>query len=214
MPEANPPAASRDLFFKAIDVMERAIVACLFGLFVYRMIVNFLASGAVINLLLVFSEGLVVVFILIRRPALTVSTNPIDWILAFVATAAPLFAAPGTVAPLLPPAICTLLTLAGLLLQIAAKLSLRRNFGIIAANRGITTGGPYNLVRHPMYLAYLMTGIGFFLSNPTLWNVGVYVIAFSFQVARILAEERLLGRDAAYRAFSDRVRYRLLPKVF
>jgi len=197
-----------------LDVFERVVVAGLFSFFVYRMVASFIETGAIVNLVLVVSESLVVVFVLIRRSARIVSTIPMDWLLAFVATAAPLFARPGDVAALAPPLFCVALTLAGLGLQIAAKLSLRRNFGIIAANRGITTGGPYNLVRHPMYLAYLLTGVGFLLTNPTAWNFAVYAIAFVFQVARLLAEERLLLQDETYRAFAERVPYRLLPRVF
>ena len=215
--ETIPRAPAQDghkSLFAALDLIERAVVAALFGFFVYRMIDAFITTGAVINLVLVVSEGLVVVLVLIRRAARNVSLNPVDWVLAFVATAAPLCAAPGTAAPLVPSVFCVLLTFAGLLLQIAAKLSLWRNFGIIAANRGITTGGVYNLVRHPMYAAYLLTGIGFLLANPTVWNAGIYAIAFSFQVARILAEERLLGADADYRAFAGRVRYRVIPGIF
>jgi protein-S-isoprenylcysteine O-methyltransferase Ste14 len=213
MPEVPAQGGSRGLFV-ALDIIERSAVALLFGFFVYRMIDAFVTTGALVNLVLVVSESLVVVFVLIRRSARIVSLNPMDWILAFVATAAPLCAEPETIAPLVPAAFCVTLTFAGLLLQIAAKLSLRRNFGIIAANRGITTGGPYNFVRHPMYLAYLLTGVGFLLANPTGRNLGVYAIAFSFQVARILAEERLLGEDAAYRVFASRVRYRVVPMIF
>jgi protein-S-isoprenylcysteine O-methyltransferase Ste14 len=213
MTESSSVAGSHDVV-GMLDIVERVVVASLFGFFVYRMVAAYIDTGSLVNLVLVVSESLVVLFVLIRRPARIVSLNPIDWILAFVATAAPLFAAPDTVAPLLPAVVCVVLTLSGLLLQIAAKLSLRRNFGIVAANRGITTGGPYHLVRHPMYLAYLLTGVGFLLANPTGWNAGVYLIAFTFQVARLLAEERLLNQDAAYRAFALRVRYRVLPLVF
>ena len=34
------------------------------------------------------------------------------------------------------------------------------------------------------------------------------------QVLRLLAEERLLSQDEAYRAFKERVRFRLIPRVF
>ncbi|HZP21533.1 MAG TPA: methyltransferase [Bauldia sp.] len=198
----------------ALDLIERVVVASLFAFFVYRMVASFLATGLVINLVLVVSESLVVIFVLIRRPARTMSLNPVDWILAFVATAAPLFAQPDEVAPLVPPILCVILTLCGLALQVAAKLTLRRNFGIVAANRGITTGGPYNFVRHPMYIAYMMTWVAFLLTNPTLWNSAVYAIAFAFQIARLLAEERLLTDDDIYREFRERVRWRLVPRVF
>ncbi len=197
-----------------LDVVERALVAALFGLFVFRLLSAFLAERNPVYLTMVVSEGLVVVFILIRRAAKVVSLRPGDWLLAFGATAAPLCVVPGGAAPFLPNATCGLIIIAGVLFQIYAKLTLRRAFGVIAANRGVTTAGPYRLVRHPMYAAYMISWAGFFLASPTIWNASVYAFAFVCQIARLLAEERLLGEDVAYRRFVAEVPYRLLPGVF
>src|SRR5579871_6705180 len=186
-----------------LDVVERLVVATLFAFFVYRMLEAFRAEGNPIYLAITFSEGLVVVLILIRRVARIVSLRPGDWLLALGATAAPLSVTATAGRALLPAAVCALLTIAGLLLQIYAKLTLRRSFGIIAANRGVTTGGPYRFVRHPMYSAYMLTWIGFFLVNPSLANAVIYAFAFACQVARLMAEERLLDEDPSYRAFAE-----------
>ena len=177
-----------------LDVVERAVVATLFGLFVFRLFSAFLTERNPVYLAMVVSEGLVVLFILIRRPAKVVSLRPGDWLLAFGATAAPLCVVPGGAAPLLPNVACGLI--------------------IIAANRGVTTAGPYRLVRHPMYAAYMISWTGFFLASPTPWNAAVYGFAFVCQIARLMAEERLLNEDAAYRRFVAAVPYRLLPGVF
>ena len=104
--------------------------------------------------------------------------------------------------------------LAGFAAQIAAKLTLRRSFGIVAANRRIKVGGPYRIIRHPMYAGYLLTHVGFLLFNPSLWNSRIYLIGFGFQLVRILAEERVLFQDTAYRVFAAQTRYRLLRGVF
>jgi protein-S-isoprenylcysteine O-methyltransferase Ste14 len=197
-----------------LDVVERAVVATLFGLFVFRLFSAFLDEHNPVYLTMVVSEGLVVLFILIRRGAKVVSLRPSDWLLAFGATAAPLCVAPGGAAPLLPIVTCGLIIIAGVLLQIYAKLTLRRSFGIVAANRGVTTAGPYRLVRHPMYAAYMISWCGFFLASPTLWNAAIYSFAFVCQIARLIAEERLLNDDATYRGFVAAVPYRLLPGVF
>jgi protein-S-isoprenylcysteine O-methyltransferase Ste14 len=198
----------------ALDIVERAVVAALFGFFVYRLIVAYLDERNPVNLTIILSESLVVLFILIRRPAKTVSLRPADWLFAAGATAAPLSVAPTAAAPLLPNLSCVVIIVAGVLLQIYAKLTLRRSFGIVAANRGVTAAGPYRLVRHPMYLAYLVSWCGFLLASPSLWNAVVYAFALACQVARLLAEERLLAADAAYRGLAAAVPYRLVPGVF
>jgi protein-S-isoprenylcysteine O-methyltransferase Ste14 len=104
--------------------------------------------------------------------------------------------------------------IAGLLLNISAKVALNRSFGLAAANRGVKRAGPYRLLRHPMYAGYAMTQIAFLLLNPCLWNLGVYALSWSVQILRIRAEEKVLLEDPAYRAYAGEVRFRLLPGVY
>jgi protein-S-isoprenylcysteine O-methyltransferase Ste14 len=75
-------------------------------------------------------------------------------------------------------------------------------------------GGPYRLIRHPMYAGYMLNQLGFLLYCPTSWNLGVYLLCWSVQIGRILAEERLLLHDDAYRVLVSRVPYRLIPRLF
>jgi len=74
--------------------------------------------------------------------------------------------------------------------------------------------GAYRLVRHPMYLGYFLTHLGFLLTNPVLWNAAVYVAWTACQLYRIRAEERVLSGDTAYEALARRTRYRLVPFVY
>jgi protein-S-isoprenylcysteine O-methyltransferase Ste14 len=159
----------------------------------------------------VLSELLVVVFILIRRPG-RIALTPYAFTIGFLGTALPLFVRPVPGSHILPAS--QALMLCGLILSITSKLALNRRFGIVAANRGVQTRGPYTFVRHPMYAGYVMTQVGFLLSNPSLWNLGVYGCGFLFQILRIFEEEKLLSEDEAYLAFARRVRYRLLPGLF
>ena len=106
------------------------------------------------------------------------------------------------------------LVLLGNCFQIWAKLFLRRSFGIAPANRGIKSDGPYRFVRHPMYAGYLIVHIGIMVLMPSLLNLAIYTIGWWAQILRLLAEERLLGEDPAYRAFMAKVRWRLIPGVF
>ncbi len=74
--------------------------------------------------------------------------------------------------------------------------------------------GAYRLVRHPIYLGYLATDIGFLLANFGLQNVLVFAGQFVLQGIRIARVEALLSEDPEYRAYRGKVHYRVLPGVF
>lgn len=214
----------------SLDLIERAIVLALFGYFVYRMLSpltrlirydiaypELLIQAAASNIgaiLLVGSEVLSVALILARRRSADMSSNPLDWILSFVAVNAPLLATPAAAGTLVPAQFGAALMLAGMAIQIAAKASLWRSFGIVPANRGVRTGGLYRIVRHPMYAGYAVTHIGFLLGYPSLQNALLYVTALAIQIVRLMREERILNRDPTYRHYAAQVRYRLLPRLF
>ena len=195
------------------DLIERVVVIALYGPLCYSLGAAALA-GSWADLILLASEGTIVFFILIRRSTRDVSFKPGDWLFAVAGTAMPLLVRAGGAGPIASVTFCATLMIFGFLLQVSAKLTLRRSFGIVAANRGVKIGGPYAFIRHPMYAGYMLTQIGFLLLNPTVWNLSVYLIAFSSQVIRILSEERLLIEDPGYRAFRETVRHRLIPGVF
>lgn len=102
----------------------------------------------------------------------------------------------------------------GLSLQLVAKLKLGRRFGILPAHRGIMTEGPYRLVRHPIYFGYFLMHCAFLLSSLSLWNVGLLAIVYTLLGIRAVEEEKVLRLDPDYRAYAQRVRYRLIPGVF
>jgi protein-S-isoprenylcysteine O-methyltransferase Ste14 len=200
----------------ALDLFERGMLVILYGIFAIDLLNGFHETGSVLNLILLASEGSVILFVLVRRFTANVSLRPIDWLTATLGTTLPLLVKVDGL-PVATPAIailCMILMLTGVALQLAAKLVLRRSFGIVAANRGVKVGGPYKILRHPMYAGYALTHIGFLLCYPSLWNLGVYATVVGLQIARILAEEQILSQDAAYRGFAARTPYRLLPGVF
>ncbi len=200
---------------RGLDLLERGAVLVLFASFAARNYHAVVDQGQWFNTIMVASEALVALFMLIRRPSAEVTHSGADWALAFAATAGPLLArASSSGHPLIPLGSGVVLLLCGLACQVWAKLTLRRSFGIIPANRGVKASGPYRFVRHPMYLGYVTVHVGFLLLSPNLWNLVVYGLSFAIQIVRIRAEERLLGQDPTYAAFKDRTRYRLLPGVF
>jgi protein-S-isoprenylcysteine O-methyltransferase Ste14 len=197
-----------------LDLVEKFIVAACMTVLASRMIPVVVATGALPPLLLLVSESMVVLFILLRRPTDTISRRGMDWAVGMAGTLLPLLAIAPRGAALAPGLVVELLMIGGFVLQISAKLTLRRSFGVVAANRGVKASGPYRLLRHPMYAGYALTHIGFLLAGPSFWNVAVYTGTVALQVRRILAEERVLGEDPAYRSFAEKTRYRLLPFVF
>ena len=209
-PEARSSIRAADV----ADMLERTIVVVLFGWLVARLLTAFWADGQAVRLLLLPSEGLVVLFMLIRRRTRDVSRSWTDWLLAATATSVPLLVAAGARGSLTPPLLGALMMLIGILVQLHAKITLGRSFGLVAAHRGLKVHGPYRLVRHPMYAGYLITHLGFLALYPTLWNLAIYVVCYSLQIPRLLAEERLLSRDPKYGRYLEQVRYRLLPGIF
>ncbi len=197
-----------------LDLVEKAIVATFMTFLAARMVPIVIATGALPPLLLLISESMVVLFILLRRPSESLSRRGSDWLVGLAGTLVPLLAIAPQGQALAPVLVIETLMISGMVLQISAKLILRRSFGVVAANRGVKASGPYRLVRHPMYAGYAVTHIGFLLAGPTLWNIAVYSATVAFQVRRILAEERVLGQDPAYRALIEKTRYRLVPFVF
>ena len=58
--------------------------------------------------------------------------------------------------------------------------------------------GLYRIVRHPIYLGYLLTHIPFLAAHPSGWNVAVLVAGDAALIVRALYEEQTLGRDPQY----------------
>ncbi len=194
-----------------MDMGERTFSVLLFAIYVTRQWHSFALKPY--NLLSVASEAIVVAFIVVRRPALSVSTRPLDWFVAFAGTALPMLAEAGG-KPVASIYVGFWMMIIGLLLSLWAKLIIQRGFGIASANRGVVAKGPYRFVRHPMYAGYLFVHLGYLLMNPLPWNAVLYAVVWSFQIARILVEERLLKQDPAYVEFASRVKFRLIPGLF
>jgi protein-S-isoprenylcysteine O-methyltransferase Ste14 len=213
-----------------LDFIERAVVLILFLYFANRMLPQLArlisteiaypelfwlaASKNLDAALLVISESLGVFLILTRRFTTTVSTHPLDWALSLIAVNVPLLVVPAAASTFIPSPIATALMFAGMIIQISAKTALWRSYGLIPANRGVKTGGPYRFVRHPMYAGYTLTHVGFLLGFPSLHNFLLYFTVFSIEVARLMREEFILNKDPLYREYAAHVRNRLLPGVF
>jgi protein-S-isoprenylcysteine O-methyltransferase Ste14 len=192
------------------DLAERLFLLLLGGWMVYRFIPALGTNPYAV--LIVTSELLIVLFGVIRRTGRAANTLR-AWTVAIIGTCGPLMVNPSG-AQLVPLPVAAFLMILGLLMSIGAKLALFRSFGIVAANRGVQRLGPYRLVRHPMYLGYLMTHLGFFLTCCSAWNAIVYMGCWLAMLLRIELEELVLGADETYRSYREAVKHRLIPLIW
>ncbi|MBQ8460628.1 hypothetical protein IJ541_11095 [bacterium] len=121
------------------------------------------------------------------------------------------------------------------LLAILNLLAIIANIGIMIAvirlgaksgnltNRGIVTGFPYNIVRHPDYamqiLYIIITTIPLYmLSNAGKFDKTVMTVAtlgwILLYLFRAITEERHLIKDPDYQKYVEKVKYRFIPKLF
>jgi protein-S-isoprenylcysteine O-methyltransferase Ste14 len=197
---------------RGLDLFEQVTVALLYGWLLIRLWPEELSGLSWFPMLLLVSEGLVVVFLVFRRPTDNISVHSKDWLIAFAGTFFALLVVRGGDTRFAESG--ALLIVAGILLHVGAKLSLRRSFGVVAADRGVKAGGMYRYVRHPMYLGYMLSHIGYLLIAPLWWNVLVYALSWLFLIARVFAEERILSENPDYRAYMEKVPHRLVQYVF
>jgi protein-S-isoprenylcysteine O-methyltransferase Ste14 len=87
-----------------------------------------------------------------------------------------------------------------------ALYTIRRSFAIFPSTRLLVTGGPYNIVRHPIYSAYLHLAMCVAVLVPTLHNIIVTAIFGLGLFLRAKCEEDLLVRAEGYGTFRTRVK--------
>jgi protein-S-isoprenylcysteine O-methyltransferase Ste14 len=91
---------------------------------------------------------------------------------------------------------------------------LGRSFSIFPQARSLVVGGPYRFVRHPLYLAEQIAGMGLLLQFQQPWSLLVGLGSLALTVPRMHFEEKLLTET-----FPSYVRYashtaRLIPGVY
>jgi protein-S-isoprenylcysteine O-methyltransferase Ste14 len=185
-------------------------VAALWALYTWSRFELWRESLAPLVLVLLLRNSVVTLLFLFRRPPLWASRDGAAWAVAIAGTALGFFY--GTGAPLLPRAGAALM-LVGALASVVASLALGRSFGIVPANRGLKTEGPYALVRHPLYAAYLAFDLGFLLQAASPRNAAVFAGMALTSYLRGRFEERVLGLDPGYRSYAARTRHMFIPGV-
>ena len=195
------------------ELASKIVIVTLFSSMAMRLATDTARTGHVTGLLLLASEALVVALTLVRRPSAIVDRSWSARLLTAFSTFGPPLVHPVAEAGT-PENFTIVITAVGLMVVVLGKLSLGRSFGLTPANRGIVRTGLYRLVRHPIYLGYLITHVGFVIANPSEWNLVLLGIADTALLLRARREEQTLAADPAYCEYMQRVRWRVLPRVF
>ncbi len=87
----------------------------------------------------------------------------------------------------------------------------------IQKDRGHTVvdSGPYRAVRHPGYVAWIVTALAAPLLLGSLWALVPAALGCGLMIVRTAMEDRTLRRELpGYEAYAARVRFRLLPGIW
>jgi protein-S-isoprenylcysteine O-methyltransferase Ste14 len=152
----------------------------------------------------------------VRPPARARAAGLLPGVIAFVATYSPwvlAFLPRGQLSPTVAVVSATL-SLAGSVLLVYSVLFLGRSFSIVPQARGLVTGGPYAIVRHPLYLAEEIAIAGLFLQFASVAVLPLFVIHVGLQVWRTYYEEAVLrGFFPEYAGYARRT-FRLIPGLW
>ncbi len=168
-------------------------------------------------LLLVLAESVTLLLVLFARRALVRDMSPMAVIATVYACLCFVLFSLGDTQRLAPEWLGATFQTAGMVWVLVAKLKLGRCFGLLPATRGLITDGPYRVVRHPIYLGYLISHVGFLLASFSLQNVAVLAVLYLAQDVRMRREESILetgDQRATYRDYRASVRYRIVPLVY
>ncbi len=97
-------------------------------------------------------------------------------------------------------------------LSLVSLLAMGKLFGVRPAL--LVTSGPYRLVRHPIYLSYVIADIGYNLQEWNPVTLLLVLVGWMSLLYRIYAEERLLSQHAEWPAYVASVRCRLVPGIW
>jgi protein-S-isoprenylcysteine O-methyltransferase Ste14 len=152
----------------------------------------------------------VTAFLVRRRPRVVAAWSG-PWLLAAGGTFGGLLLRPSGAHPSWGVTAGLVSQVAGLAIAVTALIFLGRSFGFVAADRGLVTRGPYAVVRHPVYAAYILVQSGYLMQSVSLRNAIVLAFATCCNIGRIYAEERLLAQSSEHAEYTRRVRWRLVP---
>lgn len=208
------PARSLSPSVRRQRIATNAVLATLYALFALTNIMQWRSTHRPVGLGILLLELVAAVLFIVRRDPWSTSRAPIAWVATGIGSWGMLLARPAYAPAFGAEWAYIALQLVGAVAAASALGVLGRSFGLVAANRGIRTRGPYGIVRHPVYASYFLADIGYVLENPSVRNAIVFSAVTIFQVVRIRTEETCLRADDTYVSYCARVPYRLVPGVW
>ena len=199
---------------RAPRLATNGLLATLYVAFAGANILQWRSTHRPVGLGILVLELMAAVLFMVRRDPWTTTRAPLAWFATGIGSWGMLLARPAYHPAFGAEAVFFTLQLAGALAAACSLGVLGRSFGLVAANRGVRTGGPYGIVRHPLYASYFLADAGYVLENPSSWNGIVLACVLVFQLVRISAEEACLSTDDAYLSYCTRVPYRLVPRIW
>lgn len=202
----------KDIFLGIVDIAEKVLALLFYAYFVQARGAFLLSTYRISSLLIVILETLAIFLLLFRTRAKDISFDPYDWAISFAG-----FLLPTLFRPTLSgqdSIFYSALQFVGLFITITGILTLNKSFGLVPANRGLKMNDIYRLVRHPLYLGYLVCAAAYTIQNISYFNIAIFSGFALLQILRIISEERLLSNDALYQEYKKKTSWRMIPFIW
>ncbi|MBL6988702.1 MAG: hypothetical protein ISR65_02955 [Bacteriovoracaceae bacterium] len=191
---------------------SKYIWVLIFSMFLLYNLYYFATSKDVIFLCKLTLNGLLVASFIAQREASTTLTSNKALVTTFVPVIIPpLMLTDGI---LINEKYSLVLITIGLIFSALAVIELWESFGVLPSLRTLKFGGPYRIVRHPIYFGYFMSSLGILFLSFSITNIVLFTLFIIFSFLRINMEEELLTNEYSYRKYKEQVKYRMLPCIY